>query len=128
VLKELAERVSGNLRSFDTVARMGGEEFVIVMPDTNVGIACAVAERLRQDIENNGFTVPELSTTLPITISIGVATARENGDTSESILKRADDALYHAKDTGRNRAVLNTDGVFESITPVLQEEVAGGGR
>ena len=117
VLQELASRVSGKLRSFDTVARMGGEEFVIVMPDTNVTIACAVAERLRQDIETTGFTAPGLAAKLPITISIGVATALESGDTSEAILKRADDALYRAKAAGRNLAVLGTGEGFETITP-----------
>ena len=117
VLQELANRVSGKLRSFDTVARMGGEEFVIVMPDTNVTIACAVAERLRQDIETTGFTAPGLAAKLPITISIGVATALESGDTSEAILKRADDALYRAKAAGRNLAVLGTGEGFETITP-----------
>ncbi|MDA0662055.1 MAG: PleD family two-component system response regulator [Proteobacteria bacterium] len=117
VLQELASRVSGKLRSFDTVARMGGEEFVIVLPDTNVTIACAVAERLRQDIETTGFAAPGLTAKLPITISIGVATALESGDTSEAILKRADDALYRAKAAGRNLAVLGTGAGFETITP-----------
>jgi two-component system cell cycle response regulator len=128
VLRELADRVSGNLRSFDTVARMGGEEFVIVMPDTNVAIASAVAERLRHDVEDTGFTVPGVSAKLSITISIGVATAQDTGDTSEAILKRADDALYRAKETGRNRAVFSDGKTYQTITPEVREEAAGGGR
>ncbi|MEX2617610.1 MAG: PleD family two-component system response regulator [Alphaproteobacteria bacterium] len=126
VLQELAHRVSGNLRSFDTVARMGGEEFVIVMPDTNVTIACAVAERLRLDIEARGFAAPGLSAKLPITISIGVATAFESGNTSEAILKRADDALYRAKESGRNMAVLCTGEGYEIITPNIEKTMTGG--
>ncbi len=126
VLRELASRVSHNLRSFNTVARFGGEEFVIVMPDTGVAIACAVAERLRVDIEEEGFLLFGAETRIPITISIGVTTALGPGDTSAAILKRADDALYHAKNAGRDRAVLCADGKFEMITEPPREEAVRG--
>ena len=128
VLRELASRVSHNLRSFDTVARFGGEEFVIVMPDTNVAIACAVAERLRMDIEASGFALSGATATIPITISIGVTTAFEAGDDSMAILKRADDALYRAKGSGRNRVVLCADDKFEMITESPRAKATSGSR
>ena len=125
VLRELVGRISYNLRSFDTVARFGGEEFVVVMPDTNVTIACVVAERLRVDIEGHGFSINGAADQM--TISIGVAAALEAGDNLMALLKRADDALYHAKNVERNRAVLYADDNFEIIIEPPREKAANGG-
>jgi two-component system cell cycle response regulator len=116
VLQELASRVGGNLRVFDTVARYGGEEFVIVMPDTDVAIACIVAERLRSDIAGRRFDIPGTTDPISITISVGVAMAVVAGDNSTALLSRADEAMYYAKNAGRNRAVLWDDGNFKTIT------------
>jgi len=117
VLQELARRVTHNLRSFDTVARYGGEEFVIVMPDTEVSIACIVAERLRSDIASQPFSISGPGESVNLTISIGVVPARMTGESTKDLIQRADEALYHAKGTGRDRAVLWTDKGFEEITP-----------
>lgn len=119
VLEELARRVTHNLRSFDTVARYGGEEFVIVMPDTEVSIACIVAERLRSDIASQPFSISRsaVSDSVSVTISIGVVTARMTGETTKDLIQRADEALYQAKGGGRDRAVLWTDEGFEEMTP-----------
>lgn len=119
VLEELARRVTHNLRSFDTVARYGGEEFVIVMPDTEVSIACIVAERLRSDIASQPFSISRsaVGDSVSVTISIGVVTARMTGETTKDLIQRADEALYQAKGGGRDRAVLWTDEGFEEMTP-----------
>ena len=115
VLQELARRVTQNLRSFDTVARYAGDEFVIVMPDTDVPIACAVAERLRVDVASNPFQITVPAGTESVTISIGVVTARPEGETTLDLIRRADEALYRAKHAGRNRAVLWTEAGFEKV-------------
>ncbi|MCW8971581.1 MAG: diguanylate cyclase, partial [Rhodospirillales bacterium] len=90
------------VRGFDLVARYGGEEFVAVMPDTDLTLARAVAERLREMIEALPVKASEKTGDIDVTISIGVAML-ESGDDSSALLKRADEALYRAKAAGRNR-------------------------
>jgi two-component system cell cycle response regulator len=102
VLKELAARTVNSVRSVDLVTRWGGEEFVVVMPETDLAIAAAVAERLRAAVAREPFTVKEGGKNLPVTISIGVTAATERGDDRDKIMKRADAALYTAKTRGRN--------------------------
>lgn len=103
VLRELAARTMNCVRSVDLVARLGGEEFVVVMPETDLAIAAAVAERLRAAVAREPFTIQASSDKLPVTISIGVTGVAGNGDDRDSMLKRADEALYSAKTHGRNR-------------------------
>jgi two-component system cell cycle response regulator len=112
VLREVANRTNRNLRNFDLVARYGGEEFIVVMPDTDREAAYAVAERLRCRVGEETFTVSADVGEITVTISIGVAVVDGVGDTAEAILKRADDALYQAKRSGRNRTV--SSGVAEA--------------
>ncbi len=102
VLKEVANRVLRHVRGFDLVARYGGEEFVVVMPETPLPMALVVAERLRSVIAEKPFAVGEPKVDLPITISIGVAMTRGSSETPASLLRRADEALYAAKNAGRN--------------------------
>lgn len=105
VLKEVANRASRNLRTFDLVARMGGEEFLVILPDTDGDAAALVAERLRERIGDQPFKVSHPVGALPVTVSIGFTNGGGAGDTAESLIKRADDALYQAKRAGRNRVV-----------------------
>ena len=105
VLKQLADRVADNLRSFDLVARYGGEEFLVIMPDASAEIGLRVAERLRQLVEGRAFQADGLAQELPVTISLGVATTTNPEETADSLVERADRALYQAKHEGRNRAV-----------------------
>jgi two-component system cell cycle response regulator len=102
VLREFANRISANVRGIDLACRFGGEEFVVVMPDTDLSFAYLVAERLRQSVADAPFVLNGEAQQLPVTISIGVA-ASQAGDTPEVLLKRADQALYRAKRDGRNR-------------------------
>jgi two-component system cell cycle response regulator len=105
VLREFASRISDNVRGIDLACRFGGEEFVVVMPDTEVTHAWAVAERLRKSVEATPFAVSRAPGTLNITISIGIAGSEGPTDTAEALLRRADQALYRAKRDGRNRVV-----------------------
>lgn len=105
VLREFANRVRATVRGADLACRFGGEEFVIVMPDTTAEMAAVVAERLRLMVETRGFEIPGAETILSVTASLGIASLRTEGDTPEGLLKRADVALYEAKNNGRNRVV-----------------------
>ena len=106
VLREFASRISANVRGIDLACRYGGEEFVVVMPDTDVDFAATVAERLRRSVESVPFAISREPHNLNITISIGIAASEESGDTADALLHRADKALYRAKREGRNRVTL----------------------
>lgn len=108
VLREFARRLRGAVRGADLACRFGGEEFVVLMPDTNADMAAKIAERLRAAIETAGFQLPGGSGELALTTSVGVTSFDPEKDSTETLLKRADDALYRAKSDGRNRVVLQT--------------------
>jgi two-component system, cell cycle response regulator len=105
VLREFAGRISANVRGIDLACRYGGEEFVVVMPDTDISFACQVAERLRKSVETTPFVISRAPHKLGITISIGIASSEGGTDTADALLHRADQALYRAKRDGRNRVV-----------------------
>jgi len=106
VLREFASRISASVRGIDLACRYGGEEFVVVMPDTDFDFAMMVAERLRKGVEEKAFEISRDPGKLNITISIGIASSEKEGDTAEALLHRADQALYRAKREGRNRVVV----------------------
>jgi two-component system cell cycle response regulator len=108
VLRELAGRALRQVRSVDLVGRLGGEEFIVVMPETSLAGAAIVAERVRAAVAEDLFILPDEGKKLPVTISIGVAVTGQGTDGLEDLLKRADDALYDAKNAGRNRVVAHT--------------------
>jgi two-component system cell cycle response regulator len=103
VLREFGSRVRKSIRGIDLACRYGGEEFVIVMPETDVAVASMVAERLRRRIAADRFFIGGESETIAVTISIGLAGLDGADDTPAALLKRADRALYGAKRDGRNR-------------------------
>ena len=105
VLKEFANRIAANIRGIDLACRYGGEEFVVVMPDTDASFAYSVAERLRKSIETTPVEISRTPGKINITISIGIASSEGEADTADALLHRADQALYRAKRTGRNRVV-----------------------
>jgi two-component system cell cycle response regulator len=105
VLREFALRMRKAIRNIDLACRYGGEEFVIVMPETDMAVATAVAERLRRRVASEPFAIQQGARHLEVTISIGIAALSSAGDNAASILKRADQALYRAKRDGRNRVV-----------------------
>lgn len=105
VLREFGERLARSVRGIDLACRYGGEEFVVVMPDTDVAFANTVAERLRKGIADEPFQVGAGVGSLDITASIGVTSLLSPTESVEQFLKRADQALYRAKREGRNRVV-----------------------
>jgi two-component system cell cycle response regulator len=104
VLREFALRIRKSIRGIDLACRYGGEEFVVVMPETDLAVATMVAERLRRRIASEPFLIQKGARSVEVTISIGIA-ALGSGDNAASVLKRADQALYRAKRDGRNRVV-----------------------
>ena len=105
VLREFSVRLRSHVRGIDLACRYGGEEFVVVMPETNKALAFMVAERVRQQIAGNPFIVRSGENSLQITVSIGIAGIESDEDTPATVLRRADEALYAAKRDGRNRVV-----------------------
>jgi two-component system cell cycle response regulator len=107
VLKSVAERIINSVRPSDLAARIGGEEFLVIMPETPVNVAHLVAERLREKIAKTEIILPGHDKPVTVTVSIGcAATDGQEKETTEAILQRADDALYKAKNEGRNRVIL----------------------
>jgi two-component system, cell cycle response regulator len=105
VLKEFSRRLKKAVRGIDLACRFGGEEFVVVMPDTGVAMATMVAERLRKRIATEPFRINQNTRTVQATISVGIAAMRSVEDRPSDIIRRADEALYRAKRQGRNRVV-----------------------
>jgi diguanylate cyclase (GGDEF)-like protein len=89
-------------RSTDLIARFGGEEFVILMPETDPQAAQQAGNRMREIIEKMDFVIDNAGKTIKRTVSIGIASLYHEGDSAEHLLKRADEALYSAKHSGRN--------------------------
>ena len=105
VLREFAVRIRKSIRGIDLACRYGGEEFVIVMPETDLHVAGMVAERLRRSIAGEAFAIHKGAKRIEVTISIGLSTLERKGESVDDVLKRADNALYRAKHDGRNRVV-----------------------
>lgn len=105
VLREMAHRLQANVRPMDIVCRPGGEEFLVIMPETPGDLACAAAERIRLAVAEEAFHLPEMAEPLDITLSAGVAKLDGAQDTPADLMGRADKALYDAKSGGRNRVV-----------------------
>ena len=106
-LREFARRLSLYVRAIDLPCRLGGEEFVVLMPETGAGDALNIAERVRAQIAAEPFAVGG-GRLLNVTVSVGVATSGGLGDSPEALLKRADEGVYEAKSSGRNRVILRS--------------------
>ena len=102
VLRQVSNLFDQNLRKSDIVSRYGGEEFVLLMPQTTLDQATAAAEKLRKTVE--AFTFPGVAR--PVTISAGVASFPADGDSRDALVSAADRALYIAKQGGRNRVII----------------------
>lgn len=104
-IRTVAGRMRDTLRRQDVVGRMGGEEFLIVLPATGIEAAREIAERLRTDIEAGGATAMD-GRPMPITVSVGVSEFNPRAAIGmETLIHRADEAMYRAKAQGRNRVV-----------------------
>jgi diguanylate cyclase (GGDEF)-like protein len=118
VLRQIAQILVRDARSIDLVAKYGGDEFVVILPQTTREGACVLAERVKTSVESTAFpTVPPGV----ITVSLGVATYPENGITAGELLESADIALYAAKKSGKNRvSIAATDGA--GIDPLRRRD------
>lgn len=107
VLREFAQRLRKSVRGIDLACRLGGEEFVVVMPDTDAGVASIVAERIRSRVAGEPFAIHKGARAIDVTVSIGMAQRQAGDAEAGALIKRADQALYRAKRDGRNRVVLD---------------------
>lgn len=115
VLKVFADRLKNQTRSFDLVARMGGEEFVVVLTEIHNDRAYFIAERLRQSIAGNPVNCSAEGGKLDITTSIGATIVKPDENLSpEDVLKRADECLYQAKESGRNCTIFDDKGKLDA--------------
>ena len=105
VILEVANRVRKSVRNIDLACRYGGEEYVIIMPDTDREYAGVVAERIRREIAEHPVIASNGAKQVYVTISMGIACLEPSDDSPEMLMKRADIALYEAKRAGRNRVV-----------------------
>jgi diguanylate cyclase (GGDEF)-like protein/putative nucleotidyltransferase with HDIG domain len=138
VLHELGQRARSVLRDEDTVGRFGGEEFLVILPETNSQDARIVAERLRSAVAATPLVRCEVEKGVTVTVSIGVASYHIDGATANEIREQADQAMYWAKRLGRNQvrtageaARANTNAVLKAATAHAlerQELVALDGR
>lgn len=106
VLKEFSRRLTQSVRAVDMPCRLGGEEFVVLMPGADSEDARHIAERVRLQVASAAFNL-STGQALNITVSVGVSTLSGTGDSAEGLLKRADEAVYEAKQGGRNRVILH---------------------
>jgi diguanylate cyclase (GGDEF)-like protein len=106
VLKEVAQVFQAKIRAEDVACRYGGEEFTILLPDVTVNTACERAEMIREAVAAL-HVVTETQTHSNLSISIGIAFYPNDGESSDSLLKRADEALYRSKREGRNRLTVS---------------------
>jgi two-component system cell cycle response regulator len=91
------------VRKADTALRYGGEEFMLILPETEAQSLAAIGEKVRQAVSATPVDVGTIHVSLPLTISVGVTAFHADSDSGESLIARADAALYRAKTGGRNR-------------------------
>jgi two-component system, cell cycle response regulator len=129
VLKAVAARLVGSVRSYDAVSRYGGEEFLIVMTGCDEACGCSRAEQIRKSIERG--PVPTNAGAVAVTISLGVAVTSDwEGIDGEGLIRQADAALYQAKRDGRNRVALARPGGIETAPGSMRdsEQTVSGKR
>ena len=107
VIRQFSERLASNFRPRDLACRFGGEEFVVIMPDTSAEDAYIIAERLRVAVSGDPFHIGSNKDPLEVTVSVGVAIGNRADDDTDVVIKRADQALYAEKQRGRNRVIAN---------------------
>lgn len=111
VLKLIAHTIKRSIRTVDLVGRLGGEEFVVVMPETSAEGALAAGQNIMSNIRQSPMRTDDFN--IPVTVSIGIATVSLDDKAFDSVLQRADVALYAAKRQGKNRAVVSACGFSE---------------
>jgi diguanylate cyclase (GGDEF)-like protein/putative nucleotidyltransferase with HDIG domain len=115
VLIGVANAMKNSLREYDIVARFGGEEFIILMPETQPEEAFQLIEEIRNGIDASKFSIPTRITPIKVTVSFGIASRMGFSETPNEIIHNADSALYHSKLNGRNRTCIYTNQGFEIL-------------
>ena len=116
VLRAVAGLIADTARTTDVVVRYGGEEFIVLMPQTDLEAARLIGNRLREQVESNAFGE------VRVTVSAGIAEAK-HGEDAQSLLSRTDKALYRAKDAGRNCVCVDEETeTFEDYSPPMIED------
>lgn len=123
VLQALSEIMNSIVRDQDTVGRLGGEEFGVILPETELSDACIIADRIRVAVEESKSVSADDGSPVNVTVSIGIASSSPGDVSFDSLLSCADKKLYEAKENGRNRVVPGDNGVFEN--PLLESAKAG---
>jgi len=121
LLRHLVKAMQGHLRATDVAARYGGDEFVVMLPDTPARGALEVAERIRHAVESTPFSAD--AGRVPCTVSIGIASYPEDGRSIETLLARADRALYEAKAAGRNRVMQHNVATERAALPASDAQI-----
>lgn len=103
VLREISVRIKNSIRIYDVLGRYGGEEFLIVLPDTDFDNTRSLAERIRENVKADMFLAADMPLHIHITISLGIARMTDGDRSIDDTIKRADDGLYKAKNSGRDR-------------------------
>jgi diguanylate cyclase (GGDEF)-like protein len=103
VLRKIGSFLRERTRSTDAVVRYGGEEFAVLMATADGDVAFEQADRIRAELEKTPFVVPGQTEPVQVTISAGVATYPQDGQTFSELIAVADAGLYHAKENGRNK-------------------------
>jgi diguanylate cyclase (GGDEF)-like protein len=127
VLKQIGQMLRKNLREVDTVARFGGEEFVLLLPDTDKRGTIAVAEKVRMLVEGHAFLSEDRKQTRIVTISAGLSTYPDDVENMDDLIDHADIALYRAKEAGRNRIECYLEPDNSKDTPSDPEDSSGDG-
>jgi len=109
VLKVISKKLTENLRSIDLVGRWGGEEFILILPETNAKQAQVIINRIRKSIATMPFTSSSTSKDFNVTVSFGISESHLNGVVLEEILAKADQALYSAKNSGKNQVIIHSE-------------------
>ena len=130
ILSKIGELLNRSVRSSDYVGRYGGEEFIILLPETDASSAYKVAEKIREIVQKNQL----LGEDHPLTVSLGVSTYPEDGANEEELIEKADQALYYSKNNGRNRSTSWDDNLikeghrYDRLTGILTGNMSSDTR
>jgi len=114
-LKKVAQLIAGNVRGTDLVFRYGGEEFVVLLPETDKAGSVSVAQRIKNSVSRAEFLDSKIMPTRHLTVSIGIAVFPEDAQTSLTLIDKADSSLYAAKRLGRNRICFLSEGKEKEV-------------
>jgi diguanylate cyclase (GGDEF)-like protein len=107
VLKEVCRRIAANIRKADIAVRYGGEEFMLILPQADANSLSVIGENIRRAVAASPIGLGAVGGSMAITVSVGIAAFHIDTDSGDSLIARADRALYRAKESGRNRVELD---------------------